>query len=157
MFGSAIGSSPEYLSIASRNLDDGFRGNGAGAGAAFLVEKVEDFAQSVGVGGIPEKGAIAANVDEAHLFELLEVMGKRGSGNAKLFLDFASNHSGGMRCKKETKDLQARLGAECGKEVSGAGDEDGVRLGHTSIFAEIPNHVKDSFASTLDWHSASYL
>jgi hypothetical protein len=44
-------------------LDDGFGGDGAAARTAFLVEKIEDFAKGIRVGGVPEKRAGAAGVD----------------------------------------------------------------------------------------------
>jgi hypothetical protein len=118
-------------------LDDGFCGNGAGTGAAFLVKEAEDFAQGLGVGGIPKKGAVAADVDEAHLFELFKVMRKRRCGNTEFFLDFSGDHAGGMRGEEETKNLQTRLSAESSKAVGGAGNENRVRVHHSSIFAEI--------------------
>jgi len=57
-------------------LDDGFRRHSAGAGAAFFVKKTEELAEGVGAGGIPKKCAFTADVYEADLLELFEVMGK---------------------------------------------------------------------------------
>jgi hypothetical protein len=47
-----------------------------------------------------------------------------------------------VRGKEEAKNLQARLGAERGEAISRASDEQGVRVPHISIFAEISKDVK---------------
>src|SRR5580704_7433504 len=50
------------------DLDDGIRGHGAAARAAFFVEKVHDLPQGVGISRVPEKSAFAAHLDETNLF-----------------------------------------------------------------------------------------
>src|SRR5580704_2851461 len=59
--------SDERSSRSPGNLHDGFGRDGAAARAALFVEKVQDFAQSVSVRGIPEIGAFPAHIDKADL------------------------------------------------------------------------------------------
>jgi len=118
-------------------LDDRFCRNRAAARAAFFIEKIHDFAEGVGVRGIPEVGALAAHIDEADLFQFLQMMRKGGSGDAELFLDFAGNHTIRMGSKEEAKYLEARLRAEGGEAVGRASDQKGIELPHISIIAVI--------------------
>jgi hypothetical protein len=136
-------------------LDDGFGGDGASAGAAFFVKEIEDFAERAGLRGIPEKSAIAAHLDEAHLLEFFQMVRKRGSGDAELFLDFAGDHSGGMSSQEQAENLEAGLGAESGEAVGGASNEEWIGPFHASIFAEIWNDVKPLLRSTLFGGDAS--
>jgi hypothetical protein len=55
-------------------LDDGFGGNSAGARAALFVKEIQDFAQRIGVRGIPEISALATHVDQPNLFQFFQVM-----------------------------------------------------------------------------------
>ena len=118
-------------------MDDRFRGYRAAACAAFFIEKIHNFAKGIGVRGIPEISALAAHMDEADLFQFLQMMRKGGSGDAELFLDFAGDHAVGMSGKQEAENLEARLRAEGGEPVGGARDEKRVGPPHTSIVAEI--------------------
>jgi hypothetical protein len=137
-------------------LDDRFCRNGAAARAALFIKKIHDFAEGIGVRGIPEIGALAAHMDEADLFQFFQVVRKSRSGNAKLFLHFAGNHAVGVSGKKETENLKARLRAKRGEAVGGACDEKGIGLPHISIIAEIWNDVKHVFtAETLSIAPAS--
>jgi hypothetical protein len=136
-------------------LDDGFRGNGAAASAAFFIKEVHDFAQSVGIGRIPEKGALASNLDEADLFQFFQVMRKGGSRNGEFFLNFAGNHTFGMSGEEQAENLEARLRAESREAVGGAGDEEGIGLAHISMIAEIQKNVNFFLAETLSRSSAS--
>ena len=104
-------------------MNDGFGRHGATARAAFFVEKIHDFAQRAGVRGIPKIGAFAADVDEANLLELFEMVGKGGGWNAELFLDFAGDQAGRVGGEKETENLETRLGTESREAVGGARDE----------------------------------
>ena len=97
------------------DLHQSFGRDGPRAGAALFVEKIHDFAQRFGIGAVPQVSAIATNGDESDLLKLFEVMGKRGGGYAQFILYFAGDHSGGVRCEKETEDLQTGLGPEGGK------------------------------------------
>jgi hypothetical protein len=123
-------------------LDNGFSGDGVGARAALFVKEIEDFAKRVRIRGIPEKSALAAHMDEAHLFELFQMMRKSGSGDAELFLNFAGDHSSGMGSQEQAENLEAGLGAESGEAVGGAGNEEWIGPLHVSIFAEIWKKVK---------------
>jgi len=76
-------------------------------------------------------------MDEADLFQFLKVVRKGGSGDAKLFLDFARDHAVGMSGKEEAENLEARLRAEGGEAVGGASDEKRIGPLHISIVAEI--------------------
>lgn len=125
------------MACSFRNLDNGFGGDGGSARAALLVKEIEDFAERAGIRGIPEKSALAAHMDEAHLFELFQMMRKRGSGDAELFLDFTGDHSGGMGGQEQAKNLEAGLGAESGEAAGGADNEERIGLFHVSIVAEI--------------------
>jgi len=127
-------------------LDDGFGGNSAGARAAFFVKEIQDLAQRIGVRGIPEKSALATHVDQPNLFQLFQVMGERGSGDTELFLDFASDHSRGVGRKEQAENLQARLSAERGEALGGAGNQEWVGATHISIIAEIRKDVKAFFS-----------
>jgi len=123
-------------------LDNGFDGDGASACAALFVKEIEDFAERAGIRGIPEKSAITAHMDEAHLFEFFQMVRKRGSGDAEFFLDFTGDHSGGMGSQEQAENLKAGLGAESGEAVGGASNEERIGPLHVSIFAEIWNDVK---------------
>jgi hypothetical protein len=123
-------------------LDNGFGGDGASARAALLVKEIEHFAKRVGVRRIPKIGALAAHMDETHLFQLFQMVRKCGGGDAELLLDFTGDHSGGMGSQEQAKNLEAGLSAESGEAVGGAGDEEWIGSFHVSIFAEIRNDVK---------------
>jgi hypothetical protein len=123
-------------------LNDGFNGDGASARAAFLIEKIQDFAQRVGVRGIPKIGAFAADVDEADLLQLFQMVRERGSRNPEFLLDFAGDHTGWVGCQEQPENLEAGLGAESGEAVGGAGDEERVGSLHISMIAEIWKCVK---------------
>jgi hypothetical protein len=122
-------------------LDDGFGGHGARTRAAFLIEKIHDFAQGIGVRGVPEIGALAADMDEADLFQFFEMVGKGGSGDAEFLLDFADHHAGRVGSEEEPKNPETRLRAQGGEAVGGAGNQQRVGLGHVSIIAEIGKDV----------------
>ena len=111
--------------------------NGAVARAAFVVEKGKQFAERVGAGGVPEKSAGAAHTNEADLAELFEMVRESGSGDVESVLNFAGDHSGGVSREEQADNLQARLGTKSGEAVGRACDEEGIRLGHISMFAEI--------------------
>jgi hypothetical protein len=136
-------------------LDDRFGGNGAAAGAALLVEVVHDFAQGVGVRGIPEIGAFAAYMDKANLLQLFQVVRKRGRGDSEFLLDLAGNHTVRMSGKEKAENLEAGLGAESREAVGGAGNEERIGLFHFSIFAEIWKDVKPLLRSTFFGGDAS--
>jgi hypothetical protein len=106
-----------------------------------LVEKVQDFTQSVRVCGVPEIGAFAADVDQTDLLQFLEMMRKSGSGDAEFLLDFAGDHAGGVSGKEEAENPETRLRAEGGEAVRGTRDEQRIRFGHLSIIAEIRKNV----------------
>jgi hypothetical protein len=119
-------------------VDNGFFGHGAIPRTAFVVEKAKNFAERVGAGRIPEKCAGAADANEADLAEFFEMMRKGGRGDVEFILNFTGDHTRGMCGEKQTHNLQPRLGAESRKAVGGAGNEEGIGLGHISIIAEIP-------------------
>jgi hypothetical protein len=75
-------------------------------------------------------------MDEADLFQFLQMMRKGGSGDAELFLDFAGDHAVGMSGKEEAENLESRLRAEGGEAVGEASDKKGIGLFHISIIAE---------------------
>jgi hypothetical protein len=59
--------------------------------------------------------------------------------------------------KEQAENLEARLGAESGKAVGGAGDEEWIGFLHyISMFAEIWKHVNPFLFSTFLAVSASY-
>jgi hypothetical protein len=118
-------------------VDNGFFGDGAISRAAFVVEKAEHFAERVGAGRVPKECAGAAYANEADLAELFQMMGKSRSGDVEFILNFACDHTRGVRGEEQAHDLQPRLGAESREAVGGAGNEERIRLGHISIIAEI--------------------
>jgi hypothetical protein len=118
-------------------LNNGFGGNGATARAAFFVEKIQDFAQRIGIRGIPKIGAFAANVDEANLFQLFEMMGKRGSRDFEFVLEFAGDHSVRVGGEEQAENLEAGLGSKSGEAVGRTSDEERIGLLHISMIAEI--------------------
>jgi hypothetical protein len=125
------------LFLSSRDVDDGFFGDDAISRAAFVVEKTQHFAESVGAGRIPEKCAGAADANEADLAELFEMVRKGGRRDVEFILNFTSDHSGGVRGQKQTHNLQTGLGAESGEAIGRAGNKERIGLGHISIIAEI--------------------
>ena len=131
------------------DLDNGISGNGAAARAALFIEEVHDFAQCVGISRIPQKSTLAAHVDKTNLFQFFQVVRKGGSGNGELFLDLAGNHAFGMSGKEQPENLETGLGAEGGKAVGGAGDQEWIRSAHNSIIAEIWKDVKRLFVGNV--------
>lgn len=129
-------------------MDHGLRGHGARARAAFFVEKIHDFAQGIGVRGVAEIGALAADLDEADLSQLFEMVGERGSRNSELLLDFAGDHAGGMGSEKEPKNLETRLSSEGREALGRASNQQWGGLGHVSIIAEIRKNVTPNVFST---------
>jgi hypothetical protein len=136
-------------------LDDGFCGDGAASRAALFVEEIHHFSEGLGIRGIPEVGALAADIDEAHLLQFFKVMRKSRSRDAQFFLDFSGDHSVGMSSKQEAENLEARLRAEGGEAVGGASNQQRIGLPHISIIAEIWNDVKPFLALTLSPAPAS--
>jgi hypothetical protein len=123
-------------------LNDGLRGDGTGARAAFFIEKVQDFAQRIGVRGIPKIGALAAYVDEADLPQLFQMVGERRSRNAEFLLDFSGDQAGRVGRQEQAENLEAWLRAESRKAVGGSGNEKGIGPLHISMIAEIWKDVK---------------
>ena len=124
------------LFLAFQDVDNGLFGDGAISRAAFVVKKTKHFAESVGAGRIPEKCTRAAHANEADLAELFEMVRKGGRRDVEFILNFASNHSGGVRGEKHTHNLQTGFGAEGGEALRRAGNEEWINLGHILIVAE---------------------
>jgi hypothetical protein len=120
-----------------------------GARAALFVKEIEDFAERVRIRGIPEKSAIAAHMDKAHLLQFFEMVRERGSGDAEFFLNFAGNHSCRVGGQEQAENLEARLGTKSREAVGGASDQEGIGLAHVSIIAEIWKNVKSLLLSTF--------
>jgi len=118
-------------------VDNGFFGDGAISRAAFVVEKTQHFAESVGAGRIPEECASAADANEADLAELFEMVRKGGRRDVEFILNLTSDHSSGVRGQKQTHNLQTGLGAESGEAIGRAGNQEWIGFGHNSIIAEI--------------------
>jgi len=118
-------------------VDNGFFGDGAISRAAFVVEKTQHFAESVGAGRIPEKCASAADANEADLAELFEMVRKGRRRDVEFILNLTSDHSSGVRGQKQTHNLQTGLGAESGEAIGGAGNQEWIGFGYSSIIAEI--------------------
>jgi hypothetical protein len=118
-------------------VDNGFFGDGAISRAAFVIEKAKHFAERVGACGVPKKRASTAYANEADLAEFFEMVRKCGRGDVEFILNFACDHTRGVRGEEQAHDLQPRLGAESRESVGGAGNEERIRLGHISIIAEI--------------------
>jgi hypothetical protein len=137
-------------------LNYGFSRHSARARAAFFIEKIQDFSQRVGVRGIPKISAFSADIDEADLLQLFEVVGERGSRDTEFILELAGDHSGRVSGEEQAENLEARFGAESGEAVGGACDEQGIGPLHISMIAEIWKHVNSFLLSTFLAVSASY-
>jgi hypothetical protein len=146
---------PEMSCGPRGNLDNGFGGDSAGTSAALVVEKTQDFAERVGAGGVPQERAFAADGHKADVFQFFKMVRERGSGDAKLVLDFAHIHSRGVSGEKKADNLQARFRAERGKAVRGTGNQEWIRPLHNSIVAELWKEVKSYFPGTIPGTNAS--
>jgi hypothetical protein len=73
--------------------------------------------------------------------QFFKVMRERGCRDVQLLLHLAGDHSSRVGRKQKAKNSQTRLGAESGKAVRGAGDENRIRSSHISIIAEIQKQV----------------
>ena len=71
--------------------------NGAVARAAFGVEKAQQILQGGGAGAVAEERPFAADFDQILILQLVEMMGKRGSGNIEFGLNFADYQAFRMR------------------------------------------------------------
>ena len=67
------------------------------AGAALGVKELQQFLQRFGVGRVAQERALAAHIHQVFVFQLVQVMRKRGVRNVELFLDFAHDQPVGMR------------------------------------------------------------
>jgi hypothetical protein len=127
-------------------LYDVLRFKGFVAGAAFGVEKLQEFLQGFGVGGVTEESAFAFDENEVFVLQFVQMMGERGIGNVQLFLNVSHDETLGMSGEQELHDAKARLRAHGGKHVGQFGDVLGGRLWgsgrHISILAEIWIRVK---------------
>ena len=132
--------------LLSADLDDVLRLQGFIAGAAFGIEKLQEFLESFRVGGVAEKGALAFDEDEVFVLQFVEVVRERGVGDVQIFLNVTYDEPLGMGGEQELHDAKAGLGAHGGKHVGELGDVFGGRLSgcrrHISIVAEIQFCVK---------------
>jgi len=119
------------------------------ARAACLIKKAKHFAQRIGIRGVPQKCSDAPYIDQADLFQFFQVMRKRGRWNLQLFLHFSRDHSGWVSGKQQPQNGQPRFGAERGKAVRRAGDQEWIGLLHISIIAEIQKKCQLFFLPTL--------
>src|SRR5258708_39819912 len=120
MFGSLITAPGKTL---FRNLNKGFRRHRAAPGAALFIQKAQNFAQRVGVRGVPQKSSVSADVNQADLLQFFQMMRERGGGNVQLLLNLTGHRAGGMHREKKTQDGQTRFGAQRGKTVRRAGNQ----------------------------------
>jgi hypothetical protein len=60
-----------------------------------------------------------------------------------------------MSGKEQAENLEARLRAEGGEAIGGAGNEERIGLAHNSIIAELQKDVKHFFPETLSPQAAS--
>jgi hypothetical protein len=125
-------------------LDDGLDWHSAGTRATLFIEKIQDFAQSIRVRGVPEISALAADVDEADLLQFLEMMRKRRSRDAEFLLHFPGNHPVRVSGEEKPQNLQARLRAKSGEAIGRPGDDERIGFAHISMIAEIWKHVNFS-------------
>src|SRR5258708_27842402 len=89
-----------------RNLNKGFRRHSAAAGAALFIQKAQNFAQRIGVRGVPQKSSVPADVNQADLLQFFQMMRERGGGNVQLFLDLPGPPPRGMNRPEETQECQ---------------------------------------------------
>src|SRR5215472_8828141 len=65
------------------------------------------------------------------------MMRKGRRGNPKFFLNLTGDHADGVSRKKQAHNLQSWLGADGGKAIGAAVNQEGVGLLHISMIAEI--------------------
>ncbi len=81
------------------------------SGAAFRVEKLQDFLKGLDVRGVAQERALAANENKIFISEFVEVMGQRGVRDVELRLNFADDQALGMGRKEGLHNSQAWFGA----------------------------------------------
>lgn len=107
------------------------------ARAALGVEETEESFEGVGVGAIPEVGAVAAHGDQVFVFQLVEVMRERGVGDVDLGLDIADDHAFGLSGHEELHDAEACFCTHSREHIGEASDLSGSGVWHISIILEI--------------------
>src|SRR5882762_5099708 len=118
MFGSLIAAPGKTL---IRNLNKGFRRHSAAPGTALFIQKAQNFAQRIGVRGVPQKSSVPSDVNQADLLQFFQMMRERGGGNVQLLLNLAGHRAGRMNRQEKTQDGQTRFSAQRGKTVRRAG------------------------------------
>ena len=103
------------------DADDFARFDGFVARAAFGVEERKQLAQGIGVGPVAQEIAFARDADEALVFQFVEVMRERGTGDVELGLEFADDQAIGVGREQEPHDAQAGFSAKGGEHVGVAG------------------------------------
>src|SRR6516225_3075871 len=71
------------------------------ARAAFGVQKAEQFLKRFGVGRISEEGSFTPDLHQVLVFELFEVMRKRGAGDVQFHADLTDHQAVRMGGKQE--------------------------------------------------------
>src|SRR5271157_5334645 len=115
------------ISVLMMNLlfaqhNDLFRFDCLVAGAALGIKETEQFLQRLSIGGVPQEGAVAADLHQAFILELVEMMGECRAGDLQFAADVAHHHSVGMRRQQQLHDAQPRLGPHGRKHVGIAGN-----------------------------------
>ena len=139
-----------------RNLHDRFGGDRLISRAAFLVQKTEHFTQCIRVRRVPKKRSRTAHIHQPHLPQFFQMMRKGGRRNAQILLNLSRHHARGVRGEQQAHDLQARLGADGGKTVGAASDQQGIGFLHISMIAEIWKQRNPFFPETPCSRLASY-
>src|SRR5216684_3155862 len=115
------------VALLFTELDEVLRLKRLVAGAALGIKKLQNFAQRFSVGGVVQKRALALDLNELFILELVEMVRKRGAGDLELVLNFADHQPLRMRGKQQLHDPQARFGAHGRKHVGVAGNAPAVR------------------------------
>src|SRR5260370_23716947 len=89
--------------------DDLVELNSLVAGATFRIEKTEQLLQGLGVGRVPEEGAVASDLNQILVLELFQVVGQGRIGDAKFALDLADDKAVRMSGEEKLHNPQPRL------------------------------------------------
>ena len=104
------------------DLNDVLWLDGLVASAAFGVEELQEFLQGGGVGGVTKKRALAPDLDQALILQLVQMVGERGIGDFEFTLNFGDDQAFGMGREQQLHDSEAWLGSHGGKHVGVFGD-----------------------------------
>ncbi len=105
--GMVVGEIGSELDIPSSTLSQHFFGaDYFVAGTAFAEEKRQQLAQRFGVRGVPQEGAVAPDLHQAFVLQLVEMMREGGAGNVQFAADLADHHAGRVSGEEQLHDAK---------------------------------------------------